>query len=63
MMDEGLLLLLEISILFVLVGLGIWRIYRTLQSVKINPPAPLAVLAPLVPAVHDMRQEGQQSTV
>jgi hypothetical protein len=51
MIDGNLLLSLELSILTVLLGAGVWRIYRTLQSPTIDAPAP---------EVHDMRQEGQQ---
>ena len=60
MITESLLFSLELGVLTVLVGLGIWRIYRTFQSVTINATAPLAVLGPLIPPAHDMRQDGQQ---
>ena len=51
MIDANLLLTLELSILTVLVGAGIWRIYKALQSPIIDAPAP---------ETHDMREEGQR---
>ena len=51
MIDANLLLTLELSILTVLVGAGIWRIYKALQSPMIDAPAPES---------HDMREDGQQ---
>ncbi len=51
MVDANLLLSLELSILTILVGAGIWRIYKTLQSPIIDAPAPES---------HDMREDGQQ---
>jgi hypothetical protein len=50
MIDDNLLLLLELSILIFLCGLGIWRIYRTLWSPTTDAPA----------ETHDMRQEGER---
>ena len=60
MINESLLFSLELCILTVLVGLGIWRIYRSLRSVTINAPGSIAVLAAFVPPAYDMRQDGQQ---
>ena len=51
MIDINLLFWLELSVLAVLVGVGLWRIYGTQQSETINAQAP---------AAHDMRQNGQQ---
>jgi hypothetical protein len=54
MIDGNVLLLLELCALAVLVGVGVWRIYRTRQSATINAPAAMA---------HDMRQDGQLLSV
>lgn len=50
MIDGNLLFLLELCALTVLIGAGIWRIYRTRTTAKINVAAPMA---------HDMRHDGQ----
>jgi hypothetical protein len=54
MIDGNVLFSLELCALAVLVGVGVWRIYRTRQSATINAPAALA---------HDMRQDGQLLSV
>jgi len=54
MIDGNVLLSLELCALAVLVGVGVWRIYRTRQSATINAAAS---------AVHDMRQDGQPLSV
>jgi ABC-type nickel/cobalt efflux system permease component RcnA len=54
MIDGNLLFWLEVCALTVLLGVGIWRIYRTQQSVTINASDPVA---------HDMRQDGQRLSV
>jgi len=51
MIDTNLLFWLELGVLAVLVGAGIWSIYRTPHSATINASAPV---------VHDMRQDGQR---
>ena len=51
MIDGNLLFSLELCPLALLVGVGIWRVYRTRQSATINASAPVA---------YDMRQDGQQ---
>ena len=51
MIDDTLLLLLEICALALLIGAGVWRIYRTRLTAMNNPSASVA---------HDMRQDGQQ---
>jgi hypothetical protein len=53
MIDSNLLFWLEVCALAVLVGVGIWRIYRnrTQQSATINAPEP---------AAYDMRQDRQR---
>ena len=51
MIDINLLFWLELSVLAVLVGVGLWRIYRTQQS---------GTMKAQTPAAHDMRQDGQQ---
>ncbi len=51
MIDGNLLFSLELSALAVLVGVGVWRIYRARQSGTINTPAPMA---------YDMRRDGQR---
>lgn len=54
MIDGNLLFSLELIALAVLVGVGVWRIYRTRQSATINESAPVA---------YDMRQDGQRLSV
>ena len=54
MIDFNLLFWLEVCALTILVGVGIWRIYRTQQSATINASDPVA---------HDMRQDGQRLSV
>jgi hypothetical protein len=54
MIDGNVLLSLELFALAVLVGVGVWRIYRTRQSATIDAPAAV---------VHDMREEGQLLSV
>jgi hypothetical protein len=54
MIDGNLLFSLELCALALLVGAGIWRIYRTRQSATINSSAPVA---------YDMRQDGQRLSV
>jgi hypothetical protein len=54
MIDSNVLLLLELCALAVLVGVGVWRIYRTRQSAAIHPSASVA---------YDMRQDGQRLSV
>lgn len=54
MIDGNVLLLLELCALAVLVGVGVWRIYRTRQSATIDAPASVA---------YDMRQDGQRLSV
>ena len=51
MVDGNVLFSLELCALAVLVGVGVWRIYRTRQSAKINAAASVA---------HDMRQDRQR---
>jgi len=48
MIDDTLLFSLELCALAVLVGMGVWRIYRTRQSAQIDASAPVA---------HDMRKQ------
>lgn len=62
MIDGNLLFWLEVCALTILVGVGIWRIYRTLQSARINPSALLAASAPVAsaPVAYDMRRDGQR---
>jgi hypothetical protein len=52
MMDGNLLLPLELLALAILVGVGVWRVYRTRGSATINASAPVA---------YDMRQDGQRT--
>jgi hypothetical protein len=54
MIDGNLLFLLELCALAVLVGVGVWRIYRTRQ--------PATIIAS-VPVADDMRQVGQRLSV
>ena len=54
MIDGNLLFLLELCALAVLVGVGVWRIYRTRQS---------AAIIASVPVADDMRQVGQRLNV
>jgi hypothetical protein len=54
MIDGNLLFLLELCALTVLVGVGIWRIYRTRQSATTKASAPVE---------YDMRQDGQRLSV
>ena len=54
MIDGNLLFWLEVCALTALVGLGIWRIYRTQQTAVPNTTAPPA---------YDMRQDGQRLSV
>ena len=54
MIDGNALFSLELCALAVLVGVGVWRIYRTRQPATLNALAPVA---------HDMRQDGQQLSV
>lgn len=54
MIYGNLLFSLELGALAVLVGAGVWRIYRTRQSTTINASAPVA---------YDMRQDGQRLSV
>jgi len=54
MIDSNLLFWLEVCALTVLVGVGIWRIYRTGQPANINVPDSVA---------YDMRQDGQRLSV
>jgi hypothetical protein len=54
MIDGNLLFSLELCALAVLIGAGVWRIYRTRQSATPNASAP---------AAHDMRQDGQRVSV
>ena len=54
MIDGNLLFLLELCALAALVGIGVWRIYRTRHSATISASAPLA---------YDMRQDGQRLSV
>ena len=51
MIDDTLLLLLELCALALLIGAGVWRIYRPRLTATNDPSAPVA---------HDMRQDGQQ---
>ena len=51
MIDSNLLLLAEVGVFAVLVAVGIWLIAKRRKP---------AVLIPLIPAAHDMRQFGQQ---
>ena len=51
MIDGNLLFWLEVCTLAVLLGVGIWRIYRIQQSLTINASDPVA---------YDMRQDGQR---
>jgi hypothetical protein len=51
MIDSNVLFLLELCALAALVGVGVWRIYRTRQSATINASASVA---------YDMRQDGQR---
>ena len=51
MIDGDLLFLLELSALAVLVGVGVWRIYRTRLS---------ATIIASVRVAYDMRQDGQR---
>jgi hypothetical protein len=54
MIDGNLLFSLELCALAVLIGAGVWRIYRTRHSATLNASAPLA---------YDMRQDGQRVSV
>jgi ABC-type nickel/cobalt efflux system permease component RcnA len=54
MIDSNLLFWLEVCALTVLVGVGIWRIFRTQQSATINVSNP---------AAYDMRHDGQRFAV
>ena len=54
MIDGNLLFPLELCALTVLIGAGVWRIYRTLRMGKIDAAAPVA---------HDMRHDGQLLSV
>jgi hypothetical protein len=54
MINGNLLFSLELCALALLVGAGIWRIYRTQDSGTINESAPVA---------YDMRQDGQRLSV
>jgi hypothetical protein len=56
MIYGNLLFSLELGALAILVGAGVWRIYRTRQSTTttINASAPVA---------YDMRQDGQRLSV
>ena len=54
MIDGNALFSLELCALAVLVGVGVWRIYRTRQLATVNAPASVA---------HDMRQDGQRLSV
>jgi hypothetical protein len=54
MIDDNVLLLLELCALAVLVGVGVWRIYRTRHPATIDAPAAVE---------HDMRQDGQLLSV
>jgi uncharacterized membrane protein len=60
MIDGNVLLSLELFALAVLVGVGVWRIYRTRQPATIN--ASVAAVAAVAPA-HDMREDGQLLSV
>ena len=51
MIDGNLVFSLELSVLVVLVGVGVWRIYRARRSGAVNAPAPMA---------YDMRRDGQR---
>ena len=53
MIDGNLWFSLELCALAVLVGVGVWRIYRTRQSATINASA----------VAYDMRQDGQRLSV
>ena len=54
MIDGNVLFLLELCALAVLVGVGVWRIYRTRHS---------ATIIASVPVAYDMRQDGQRLSV
>jgi ABC-type nickel/cobalt efflux system permease component RcnA len=54
MIDGNALLSLELCALAVLIGVGVWRIYRTRQSATINASASVA---------HDMRHDGQRLSI
>jgi hypothetical protein len=54
MIDSNVLFLLELCALAVLIGVGVWRIYRTRQS---------ATIIASVPVTYDMRQDGQRLSV
>jgi hypothetical protein len=54
MIDDNVLFLLELCALAVLVGVGVWRIYRAQKSATIDAPAAVA---------HDMREDGQLLSV
>jgi hypothetical protein len=54
MIDGNLLFSLELCALAVLIGVGVWRIYRTRRSATLNASAPVA---------YDMRQDGQRMSV
>lgn len=54
MIGSNLLFWLEICALTVLVGIGIWRIYRTRQSATGKASTPVA---------YDMREDGQRLSV
>jgi hypothetical protein len=51
MIDTNLLFWLELGALAILVGVGIWHMYRIQHSGTIKASAPV---------VHDMRQDGQR---
>ena len=54
MIDGNLLFLLELCALAVLVSYGVWRIFLSRRSKKIDASAPIA---------HDMRRDGQRARV
>jgi hypothetical protein len=54
MINGNVLFLLELCALAALVGVGVWRIYRTRQTATINSSASVA---------YDMRQDGQRLSV
>lgn len=56
MIDGNLLLWLELCALAALIGVGIWRIYRTQQSGTLKASAP-------VPVMYDMRRDGRRSSL
>ena len=54
MIDGNLLFSLELCALAVLIGAGVWRIYRSRRSATPSVSAPVA---------YDMRQDGQRVSV